>query len=120
MSKKFTWWVTVLTLSLSMDINECLSQQLNIFNATVPTHKVANGSYSSSNAITLGVKFWSSQSGTISGIRFYRGATSPLGYVARLYSADGSKLLGSVTIAKESAPVPGWQTALFPAPIPIS
>jgi hypothetical protein len=86
MSEKFAWWVTVLTFSLSMDINACLSQQLNIFNATVPARKVASGSYSSSHAITLGVKFWSSQSGTISGIRFYRGATSPLGYVARLYS----------------------------------
>lgn len=120
MSKKFAWWVTVLPLWLSMNINECLSQQFNIFNAVVPAHKVASGTYSASHAITLGIKFWSSQSGTISGIRFYRGATSPLGYVARLYSADGSKLLGSVTMTTESAPVPGWQTALFPSPIPIS
>jgi len=120
MRKKLVWWVTAILLSSSMNINECLSQQLSIFNTQVPAHAVASGTYSASHAITLGLKFWSSQSGTISGIRFYRGATSPLGYVARLYSADGSKLLGSVTMAKESAPVPGWQTALFPAPIPIS
>lgn len=120
MSKKFVLWVTVVPLWLSMNINECLSQQYNIFNAVVPAHKVASGTYSASHAITLGIKFWSSQSGTISGIRFYRGAASPLGYVARLYSADGSQLLGSVTMTTESAPVPGWQTALFPSPIPIS
>jgi Domain of unknown function (DUF4082) len=66
------------------------------------------------------VKFWSSQAGTISAIRFYRGATSPSGYVARLYSADGTMLLGSVALATESGSVPGWQTAVFPAPISIS
>jgi hypothetical protein len=27
--------------------------------------------------------------------------------------------LGSVTLSKELGPVPGWQTAVFPSPIPI-
>jgi len=65
------------------------------------------------------VKFWSSQSGTISGIRFYRAAVSSNGYVASLYSADGT-LLGSATLAHESGPVPGWQVANFVSPIPVS
>lgn len=69
--------------------------------------------------VTLGVKFWSSQAGTISAVRFYRGARSPNGYVASLYTAAG-KLLGSVTLLKESGPVPGWQTAIFATPIAIS
>ena len=69
--------------------------------------------------ITLGVKFWSSEPGAISGIRFYRPVASPSGYVAQLYSAAGA-LLGSVTIAHESAPLPGWQVANFAAPISIS
>jgi hypothetical protein len=69
--------------------------------------------------VTLGVKFWSSQPGTISGIRFYRAAQSPQGYVTGLYSANGT-LLGSATMAQESSPLPGWQEADFPSPIPIS
>jgi hypothetical protein len=69
--------------------------------------------------LTLGVKFWSSMSGTISGIRFYRPVASPSGYVAQLYTAEGT-LLGSVTMATEPAPLPGWQVATFAAPISIS
>src|SRR3984893_5714773 len=88
---------------------------VNIFGNAVPANAV-EADYS---AVTLGVKFWSSQAGTISAIRFYRGATSSSGYVARLYSAAG-QLLGSVALAKEAGPIPGWQTAIFPVPISIS
>jgi hypothetical protein len=66
------------------------------------------------------LKFWSSQAGEISGISFYRAAKSFQGYVARLYSADGSIVLGSVTMATESGPVPGWQHAVFTPAISIS
>ena len=94
----------------------CLAQSLdNIFGNTVPP----NGAAADYRAVTLGVKFWSSEGGTISGIRFYRGAASPAGYIASLYTANG-KLRGSVTLAQESGPVPGWQTAIFPEPIPIA
>ena len=94
----------------------CLAQSLNnIFGNTVPP----NGAAADYRAVTLGVKFWSSAGGTISGIRFYRGAASPAGYIASLYTAEGI-LKGSVTLAKESGPVPGWQTAIFPKPIPIT
>ena len=89
---------------------------VSIFGSAIPTNAVE----ADFNAVTLGVKFWSSQAGTISAIRFYRGAKSPTGYVARLYSASGS-ILGTVTLlSKRSGPVPGWQTAIFPAPISIS
>jgi hypothetical protein len=91
------------------------TQPISIFGDTVPNNPVERD-YS---AVTLGVKFWSSQSGTISAIRFYRGATSPQGYVARLYATDGT-ILGSVNLSTESGPVPGWQEAYFAAPIPIS
>jgi hypothetical protein len=68
---------------------------------------------------TLGLKFWSAEVGTISAIQFYRAVASPQGYVASLYSADGSTLLGSVTMPTESGPVPGWQQAVFATPISI-
>jgi Domain of unknown function (DUF4082) len=87
----------------------------NIFGNKVPPYDAA----ADFSPATLGVKFWSSKAGKISAIRFYRGTTSPSGYVARLYSATG-RLLGSVALATESGPVPGWQTAIFPAPISIA
>lgn len=65
------------------------------------------------------MKFWSTQPGTISAISFYRAATSPQGYVALLYAAGG-KLLGQVTMAQESGPVPGWQQAVFASPLSIA
>jgi hypothetical protein len=40
--------------------------------------------------------------------------------VARLYSANGGAILGSATMATESGPLPGWQHAVFSAPIPIA
>jgi Domain of unknown function (DUF4082) len=90
------------------------AQTISIFGNAVPKNPIDDGL-----AVTLGVKFWSTQPGTISGIRFYRAVASPQGYVARLYSADGTPL-GSATIAGESGPLPGWQEADFASPIPIS
>jgi hypothetical protein len=86
-----------------------------MFGNAVPSNAV-EADYS---AVTLGVKFWSSQAGTVSAIRFYRGATSGSGYVARLYSAAG-KMLGSVALGKDAGQTPGWRTAVFAAPIPIA
>src|SRR5207302_11033163 len=70
-------------------------------------------------AVTLGVRFWSTTEGSVSAIQFYRGAVSPQGYIATLFSATGTTL-GSVQMPQESGPVPGWQVAQFPSPIPIS
>jgi Domain of unknown function (DUF4082) len=93
---------------------ESSAQSISIFGNAVPNNPIDDGL-----AVTLGVKFWSSQPGTISAIRFYRAVTNPHGYVAKLYSAGGT-LLGSVTLAHESGPVPGWQVANFASPIPIN
>jgi hypothetical protein len=90
------------------------AQSISIFGDAVPNNPIDDG-----NAVTLGVKFWSSVPGTISGIRFYRGVANPQGYVARLYTGSGT-LLGSATIARESGPLPGWQEADFASPISIS
>jgi len=103
-----------LSLLLLVDGQNSCAQSISIFGNIVPSDPTGAG-----KMVTLGVKFWSSQSGTISAIRFYRAAVSPSGYVASLYSADGT-LLGSVTLAHESGPIPGWQVANFASPIPIS
>jgi hypothetical protein len=115
MNRKLTFLLSTFFFTLLMGVNECLSQTVSIFGNTRPS----NAGEGNQTPITLGVKFWSTQSGTVSAILFYRGTTSPLGYVARLYSASGT-MLGSVTMAHESSPVPGWQVATFAAPISIS
>lgn len=94
----------------------CGAQSVSLFSATVPATPVA----ATARAITLGLKFWSSQPGTISAVSFYRAAKSPYGYVARIYSADGSQILGSAAIGTESGPIPGWQHVFFAAPVAIS
>lgn len=93
----------------------CRAQSVSLFTTAVPnTAAVTNTS-----PTTLGVKFWSTHAGSVSAIRFYRGANSPQGYVAELYSASGA-LLGQAALSTESGPVPGWQTVQFPTPIPIA
>jgi hypothetical protein len=108
----------LLLLGLLTGARETLAQEtqsISIFGDAVPNNPVERDS----SAVTLGVKFWSSQSGTVAAIRFYRGAVSPGGYTARLYAADGTRL-GSAHMARESGAVPGWQEAYFNTPIPIS
>jgi hypothetical protein len=90
------------------------AQSISIFGNATPSNLSTYGT-----PITGGLKFWSTQSGAISGIRFYRAAVSPQGYAAMLYATDGT-LLGSATIAQESGPLPGWQEADFASPISIS
>jgi hypothetical protein len=109
---------TVLSLGLSAGAGRALAQQtqsISIFGNVIPNNPVEKDP----SAVTLGVKFWSSQPGTISAIRFYRGTTSAQGYVGRLYAVQGT-LLGSANLVQESGPVPGWQQVSFASPIPIS
>jgi hypothetical protein len=102
-----------MSLAVLVSGGETSAQTISIFGNEVPNNPIDDG-----NAVTLGVKFWSSQPGTISAIRFYRAVTNPNGYVAKLYTAGGT-LLGSVNLAHESGPVPGWQVVKFATPIPI-
>src|ERR1700730_5402158 len=102
-----------LVMLFSTSVNGSWAQSVSLFSGAVPANPVV----ASSKAKTLGMKFWSSQPGTVSAISFYRGAKSRYGYVARLYSANGSMLLGSVTMKTESGPVPGSQYAVFATPI---
>jgi hypothetical protein len=82
-------------------------------NATTP----AVISESDSNAVELGVKFQSTVSGWITGLRFYKGATNTGVHLGSLWTAGGS-LLSSVTFTGESAS--GWQQMSLPAPIAVN
>jgi len=69
------------------------------------------------NPVELGVKFRTSASGYITGLRFYKapGSTSP--HVGKLWTSAGA-LLASVTFTNET--VSGWQQVNLPTPVAVS
>jgi hypothetical protein len=88
---------------------------LNVFGNSVPQTPVDPDT----GAVTLGVKFWSTQTGTISGIRFYRGAENSNGYTVELFTADGS-LLASSRTSQDTCAVPCWEQVNFASPLPLA
>jgi hypothetical protein len=108
----------LLTLVLAMlTIGQAAAAQspLTIFGNATPQTPVDPDT----NAVTLGVKFRSSQPGTISGIRFYRAARSSSGYVARLYTAGGTMLASKSLSSEPCLTLPCWEELDFASPISI-
>jgi hypothetical protein len=69
------------------------------------------------NAVNLGVKFQSSATGKITGVRFYKGPQNTGTHVGALWSASGT-LLASATFTNETAS--GWQQVNFANPVTIT
>ena len=69
------------------------------------------------NAVEVGVKFQSTAAGTVTAIRFYKGAKNVGSHTGNLWSAAG-KLLGSVLFTNETAS--GWQQATLATPVALS
>jgi hypothetical protein len=82
-----------------------------------PTDTPAITSDSDIQFVNLGVKFSSSQSGSIIGIKFYKGVGDGGTHVASLWSSTGT-LLAKATFTQETAS--GWQTVTFDQPVEIS
>src|SRR5438105_43543 len=92
------------------------AQTVTLFGNALPSTPVD----SDTAAVTLGVKFWTSQPGTIAGIRFYRGyKASSSGYTVKLFSASGT-LLASERTGKDTCSVPCWEQVNFASPISIA
>lgn len=68
-------------------------------------------------AIELGVKFSSDVSGSVTGVRFYKGPANTGTHQGSLWTTDG-QLLATATFADESAS--GWQTVSFAQPVHIT
>lgn len=68
-------------------------------------------------AVNLGVKFTASQSGYITGIRFYKGYYNTGTHVGTLWSASGQKL-AEATFTNETTS--GWQQVNFASPVAIT
>jgi hypothetical protein len=69
------------------------------------------------NPVELGVKFQSSQAGTITAIRFYKGPQNTGTHVGNLWSNSGT-LLATATFSNESAS--GWQQVNLASPMSIT
>ncbi len=82
-----------------------------------PSAAPAVASANDAGAVELGVKFTSSVAGTITGVRFYKGAGNTGTHVGHLWAADGT-LLATVTFTGESAS--GWQQANFSSPVAVT
>jgi hypothetical protein len=69
------------------------------------------------NAVELGVKFTASQSGNVTGIRFYKGPQNTGTHVGRLWTSGGTQL-ASAPFTGETAS--GWQQVSFTSPVAIT
>ena len=87
---------------------------VSIWNASATPGVAASGDGTS---VELGVKFRSEVSGSIKGIRFYKGANNTGTHIGNLWTSAGA-LLGTATFANEAAT--GWQQVLFASPIVIA
>ena len=79
----------------------------------VPTVAAA----SDTHAVELGVKFQSTISGSVTGVRFYKGTGNTGTHTGSLWSTSGQEL-ATATFTNESGT--GWQQASFATPIAIS
>ena len=85
---------------------------LSIFGTATP----AIASYDDPSAIDVGVKFTSDVAGTVTGLRFYKGASNTGTHTGSIRSATGA-LLATATFSGESDS--GWQSVTFSSPVTI-
>jgi hypothetical protein len=90
------------------------AQPCSIWNNTVIPFVLADADTSS---VELGVKFRSTVSGYIKGLRFYKGSQNQGTHVGSLWNSSGTKLR-SATFANETAS--GWQQVTFATPVAIT
>ena len=81
------------------------------------TDAPANLSDPDTTSVNLGVKFDSSQSGLVTGLKYYKGIGDTGTHVGSLWTSDGT-LLASATFTNETAS--GWQYVTFANPVAIT
>lgn len=67
--------------------------------------------------VQLGVRFTTAQSGTATGLRYYRSASDTVAHEATLWGAAGEQLATVTIPARASA---GWQAVALPSAVPLS
>ncbi len=101
------------TKSTAVTVTITPSSTVSLFSGATPL----NVSVNDPNSVELGLKFQSSQAGTISAIRFYKGPLNTGAHTAHLWAATGT-LLASANFSGETAS--GWQQAALSSPFPIT
>jgi len=77
----------------------------------------ANPAEADTAAVEIGTKFRSDVAGTVTGVRFYKGAGNTGTHVGNVWTTAGANL-GTVTFTGESTT--GWQQASFASPVAIT
>lgn len=110
-------WLTVVTLSLGVAVGGLLvstpasaATAETMFATSAPTTTVEPDS----SAVTVGVKFATKSAGSITAVRFYKGAGNTGTHVGAIYSSSGT-LLAKATVTNETST--GWQSATLSSPI---
>ena len=102
-----------LLLALAFLIPAARAQTVSVWPATaVP----ANTTSTDLASVELGMTFTSSVAGTVTGIRFFKGAGNHGIHVGSLWTSSGVKL-ATGTFASET--ISGWQTLTFVLPVVI-
>jgi hypothetical protein len=102
------------TDSNSLNVTTPSPATTNIFGTSTP----ATAAASDSVAVEVGVKFRSSVSGTIKGVRFYKGSTNTGIHIGNLWLKSTGANLATATFTNESAS--GWQQVNFSTPVSVS
>ena len=90
-----------------------VTPQSTIFDFATP-----NGSDSAGDPpVELGVKFTASYNGSVTGIRFYKGAGNTGTHVGNLWTASGTRL-AQATFTNETSS--GWQAVTFATPVSVT
>ena len=84
-----------------------------LFGSLTPVEDVVDNGV----AVELGTRFYSDISGSVTGVRFYKGANNTGVHLGTLWTASGTPL-ASVTFQNETTS--GWQTQLFDNPVRIT
>ena len=92
---------------------EAAPGDVSLFEAAIPS--VASDSDTS--PVELGVTVVPKVSGTVSGIRFYKGSANTGTHTGTLWGATGSRL-ATATFTNETAS--GWQMVTFAAPVSVT
>jgi len=104
-----------MTIAIPIMAADGAQQPISIFKTQTPA--LVNQSDGPSATYELGLKFQSSVTGKITGIRFWKGSAEQTRHVGRIWSASGT-LLASVTFANETAS--GWQVQNPATPLSIN
>jgi hypothetical protein len=103
------YWVDVVFTSTTSPVNTYTIWPSTATPGTVDSYET--------QPVELGVKFTASASGSITGIRFYKGVANTGTHVGNLWSSTGT-LLAKATFTGESAT--GWQQVNFATPVAIT